>query len=535
MRKTIVATLVLLLAPPAFAAENVTISTAATSGGTLSGGVFTPTADDANLNITDLKTALASSDVTVNTGTTGSQSGNITLANKMFWPANLLYLMSNNSININAKLSATGTSGLKLRTPHGGTLNFSGTGKITFASTSQFFRIGTTTYTLVADLPTLALDISGTPSGDFALVNNYDASVVPNYFSSPVATEFIGDFNALGNSIANLSISSNTTGQDDALFAWVGPNGSVENLSLTNLFVRNTSSNSRAAGMVVVNEGALNNDSVSGTVTQSGTGAIAGLVCTTSGTIENSFSTASVSANSWATVGGLVGANTGTVANSYATGSVAITAGTTSDSSVGGLVGMNEANITQSFATGNVTGIQFGFAGGLVGKNQNGDIDQSYATGNVSGGDTSYDGGLVGYTNTTGGIPNTISNSYANGSVSGGSNAFSGGLIGFNQNSAISSSYSIGEPTALGASPHIGGFVGEDSGGSNTDNYWSTTSSGITDLSQGAGAPPNDPGITGLTNTQFRSGLPTGFSSSIWGETTGVNFGLPYLLALPPS
>jgi hypothetical protein len=59
--------------------------------------------------------------------------------------------------------------------------------------------------------------------------------------------------------------------------------------------------------------------------------------------------------------------------------------------------------------------------------------------------------------------------------------------------------------------------------------------SGITSPSQGAGAPANDPGITGLTNAQFKSGLPSGFDPAVWGRKGGVKGGLPYMLALPPS
>jgi hypothetical protein len=42
-------------------------------------------------------------------------------------------------------------------------------------------------------------------------------------------------------------------------------------------------------------------------------------------------------------------------------------------------------------------------------------------------------------------------------------------------------------------------------------------------------------GITGLTTTQFQSGLPSGFDSSIWAESASINEGLPYLIALASS
>jgi hypothetical protein len=67
-----------------------------------------------------------------------------------------------------------------------------------------------------------------------------------------------------------------------------------------------------------------------------------------------------------------------------------------------------------------------------------------------------------------------------------------------------------------------------------SDTYWDTTTSGITDPSKGAGNKKNDKGIEGLTTAQLRSGLPDGFSGTVWGEKSSINGGLPYLLAKPP-
>jgi len=79
----------------------------------------------------------------------------------------------------------------------------------------------------------------------------------------------------------------------------------------------------------------------------------------------------------------------------------------------------------------------------------------------------------------------------------------------------------------------VGGFVGNLLG-STTKDYWDTDTSGITNLAQGAGNVSNAPGITGLTTAQFQAGLPAGFSSTIWGESSDKNGGFPYLLDLPP-
>jgi hypothetical protein len=115
-------------------------------------------------------------------------------------------------------------------------------------------------------------------------------------------------------------------------------------------------------------------------------------------------------------------------------------------------------------------------------------------------------------------------------------------LVGANTSSTIHSgsggtiisSYSTGSVTA-GSGSYIGGLVGvESTADPDSYCYWDTTTSGITNPSQGAGSPINDPGITGLSNTQLQAGLPAGFSSTIWGENSSINGGLPYLLALPP-
>jgi hypothetical protein len=147
-------------------------------------------------------------------------------------------------------------------------------------------------------------------------------------------------------------------------------------------------------------------------------------------------------------------------------------------------------------------------------------IDQSYATGAVSAAVSS--GGLVG------GSFTAISDSYATGPVFGAAGA--GGLAGVVEK-YLYTSYSTG--TVSGSC--IGGFVGGDGSGNKlTSSYWDMDTSGITDPGQGACAPPNAEGITGLTDSQMKSGLPKGFDPSIWGQNPNINNGYPYLLANPP-
>ena len=167
-------------------------------------------------------------------------------------------------------------------------------------------------------------------------------------------------------------------------------------------------------------------------------------------------------------------------------------------------------------------------AGGLVGDN-GGTIDSCYATGAVKKGSGSV-GGLVGFNVGGGG---QILRSYATGAAGGTRRTSAGGLIGYNEG-IVSDTYSTGAPSSRYGFKE--GFVGDDvaQSGSINDSYWDTDTSGITNLSQGAGNIANDPGITGLTTAQFQSGLPAGFNPTVWAENPNINGGLPYLLANPP-
>ena len=232
--------------------------------------------------------------------------------------------------------------------------------------------------------------------------------------------------------------------------------------------------------------------------------------------------------------GGLVGSNFGFIIQSHATGNV-LNATQFSDRN-GGLVGASNGTIALSYATGSVThtlGESIGdYEGGLVGLLGNSaSIDQSFATGEIAGTNA---GGLVGAS----ALATRVSNSYATGAVFGGTSQDSsaGGLEGELSPSGgtIASSYSTGAVSAAG-SPYIGGFLGYDGGETlKTNTYWDLTTSGLSDPGQGAGNIKNDPGITGLTDAQLKSGLPDGFDPNVWGQNASINNGYPYLLANPP-
>jgi hypothetical protein len=124
------------------------------------------------------------------------------------------------------------------------------------------------------------------------------------------------------------------------------------------------------------------------------------------------------------------------------------------------------------------------------------------------------------------------------GAVTGGEGASAGGLIGKQQDGAgsptIKNGYSTGAVSA-GTDSLIGGLIGDDADFSQISNsYWDMDTSGVSDPSKGAGSPANDPGITGLSDIQLKSGLPTGFDPAIWAEKPSINGGYPYLLNNAP-
>jgi hypothetical protein len=287
----------------------------------------------------------------------------------------------------------------------------------------------------------------------------------------------------LGNSISDLTLDTGPGKLGTwnvGLFSIIGPTGTVRDLALT------------AANVSSTNEIAV------GTLAGLNFGTIIG--CNVSGAVQVSVP--------HPPIGGLIGWNMGLIATSTSSVDVTVSG---SFIEAGGLVGDNEGTIEDSFATGAVTDGYVYAIGGLVGISS-GSIENSFASGAVTITTTglSYGGGLAGIIPDTVTGGGTVTGSYASGVVTG------------------------GPITGTGPDSYIGGLAGATSINEPDDfidSYWDTTTSG---LSQGSGNNPNQPGITGLNSTEFQSGLPTGFSSTVWGENPSINGGLPYLLGMPP-
>ena len=467
-------------------------------------GVCTPTAKDAVLNASMLANMLGQGAVTVNTGSgsLASEVKDITVASGFFWAsANALTLDANRSIILNAFVYDSGTAAVALITNDGGSggaLTFGQKGRLSFLGTSNALTINGNAFTLEKSIATLANAMKANPSGNYALANAYNAKPDGAYKSAPLGT-FSGAFEGLGNTITNLKIADSTINDKVGLFAQIEANASARDLKLD------------------------------ATITADDSSYVGALAGENDGAIANVFLRGSVSDGKFAFIGGAVGLETGAITNTHA--NVAVTGG--NSSVAGGHAGaVFSGLISLSSATGAVNGTDGVMAGGLVGANS-GSIDECFATGAEMGQSEGEKlGGLVGLDQ------GAISDSYASGNSAAQVLSYAGGLVGFYQpgdGDGIARAYSSGSPSGP-QSTFVGGLIGIDqsNGGTLSDDDWDMTTSGITNASQGAGFPANDPGIAGLTNAQLQLGLPQGFNPSVWAENQGINNGLPYLIANPP-
>jgi hypothetical protein len=469
-----------------------------------SGSVCTATSRNATLNAGDLANLLAASDVTV---ATGSATHDIRIDAAFSWTsASRLTLDAARSIAVGRPVTVAGSGGLTIATNDGGSggdLSFAAKGNVAFWDLSGSLVIDGASYTLAADIATLASDIAAKPNGTFALARRYDAKPDGVYRSAPIPATFTGRFEGLGNTIANLSI-DDSDDTEVGLFAHVGAQGSLRDIALSDADVASTTSQQGTGlgALAGLNEGTIAGARTAGTVSGPDVSFVGGLAGIDSGTIVSSHADIGVTAGNSAFAGGLAGSVTasGTILASSATGAVSGAFALEG----GGLVGTNAGLIAQSFATGAVAAQSVGEKlGGLVGFDS-GTIRDCYASGSAAVEVAPYAGGLVGFYQPTGGA--SIATSYSLGAPSGQSDAFVGGFLGFDNSS--------------------GGSIGFA--------YWDTETSGIADPSQGAGNPANDPGIKGLSSDRLQKRLPRGFDAIIWSQDPAMNGGFPYLAANSP-
>jgi hypothetical protein len=256
-------------------------------------------------------------------------------------------------------------------------------------------------------------DISWNPSAYWTPIGYFDW-----YTPSP----FTGTFDGGGKTITGLEINN-----QDGLFGYVdgdkSTTGIIQNLNLKNA----TISGDTYGGIVGINDGLVENCSISGTSIITALEAAGGIVGKNNGTVQNCYNTGSVTGTSEGS-GGIAGMNFGMIANCYNTGDIG------GDSLVGGVAGYNSdySTVQNCYNTGNVTGGDY--TGGVVGYNSSGSTVQNcYNTGNITGND--YVGGVAGDNG------NTLSDGliqycYSTGTVQG--ENYVGGIAGRTESSSSS-------------------------------------------------------------------------------------------------
>ncbi|HTT98092.1 MAG TPA: GLUG motif-containing protein [Rhizomicrobium sp.] len=462
------------------------ISTKPTANMNCSGGVCMPTARKAVLNVTDLAAMLATGDVTIKSD---ASSKDIEIDAALSWTsAQRLTLDAYRSIAFNKPIVVAGTGAMTITTNDGGSdgdYQFFRRGHVEFWDLSSNLIINGKGYVLIRSVH----DIRG--NSNVALARDYNAGR-RIYQKTPIKV-FESAFEGLGNTISHLTIHSRLSGDEVALFGQLIFNGTnyaaIRDLRLTSVDIRGTGDQQDVVALVGTNySGTVINDYVDGQITATG---------------RQSFVAGVIAFNSVGTTKRL---------------SASVTVSASGDSSVaGGLIGYAEkfciqfggcfGQIEDSYASGTVSIGTNGIAGGLVGESDGGTVLNSYATSSVSGGDGSFVGGLVGSaldTPQSQATPITTA-SYSSGAVS-------------------------GSPLSV-----VGGLFGHDEADStNTSLYWDLDTSGVSDPSNGTGNIANDPGITGLSDAQLKSGLPSGFDKKVWKQSAAINNGYPYLIDNPP-
>jgi hypothetical protein len=372
---------------------DVVISSSATLNVTCSSGVCTPTSANAVLNVGELQTLLANSNVKL---AASGEPVNVDIDASLSWVStNALTLDSNESVNVNQPVAITGGGGLTIVTNDGGSggvFAFTPGASVVFYSLSSALKINGSVYTLVDDLATLASDAAANASGSYALAGSYNATPDGTYASSPVNVQFAGSFQGLGNTISNLSIVSSKFDASPGvgLFAETETGGTISNVNLQNASIKAGSSG--AGGIAGTNSGLIFGDRATGSLrdkrTNAGTG---GLVGVNFGTIAASSASMTVNGANSGYTGGLVGTNVGAVTSSYATGAV------DGQSFVGGLIGYNTGGaLSDSYATGSAKGVVASYAGGFAGVIEKGTVNACYSTGRPKSKTKHEAGGFVG-------------------------------------------------------------------------------------------------------------------------------------------
>ena len=477
---------------------------------TCTAGICTPSGTSSVLTVANLQAALASSNVEINTGTGGADTGNITVADSISWStSNRLTLDAYKNIIINPGVTISNsyagvTTGATLpvflvlradatsinnggSVTNSGTIDFSGsTGAVSiFVDNATYGGTGYTNNGSVLMNGSWAAPTNASISSQvtaYNLVNNVtDLTAIANDLTANYALgkNINGGgaaFNAnvpLGGGVAvPVYFSGILDGQYCALTG--GSSCAVTGLTLAPTYVYGAGT-STGGGLFYGNSGLMRNFILGLDVTQNYSDA------------NNNFWT-----------GSLVGLNGGTIANVTTTGNVTVSytnLSGASNSYVGGMVGLNSSigimindssqgtlNFTSQYSGNGTSSATIGI-GGLAGDNTSGgqisnssssvNVTYTYQDSNLTPTitNTYVIGGLVGANFTTSQITNSSATGavlaqYANGYSSGKATIDIGGLVG--QSSAnITNAWASGSVTDQigGGSQFVGGLVGLQSTG----------------------------------------------------------------------
>ena len=211
--------------------------------------------------------------------------------------------------------------------------------------------------------------------------------------------QYTGTFNGGGHTITGLTV----TGSDQyvGLFGHIGSGGTVKDVTLEEVKIESNNDMSAVGGVAGRSYGTLENCSVSGSVSVSGTNSIAGGVVgyQTGGFLTGCSSSATVNAGGVA--GGVAGLTDSgaTLTACYATGDVTLESINSGGNFVGGVVGSNTScTLKACYAWGSVTGSGSGtiYVGGVTGTNDEGTLTACYHANETVSGPAGTTGGVTG-------------------------------------------------------------------------------------------------------------------------------------------
>ncbi len=244
---------------------NVTISTGVDSGHS---GAFTATATGATINTTTLQVALATANVTVSTGSTGTEAGNITVANPLTWSAStVLTLNAAGGIVLDAGITNSGTSS-------GLALTAAGTNGVSGNTSGTIANSGSLTFNVnnASASGTLAGVISG--SGSLTKVGAGTLTLSGANTDSGTATVSAGTL------IANINTTQDALGTGAASIA-SGATLRVNNTASSGSSTVTVANSFSGAGTLNLN---FNNSNVSNTLMPNITGLTGNILLTSTGT-----------------------------------------------------------------------------------------------------------------------------------------------------------------------------------------------------------------------------------------------------------